>query len=63
MRVQDYLLDCVYCAVLARRRVDVAAIEVDTVGVDSEVSSRYTVGVENRENVKYKVVPQQLAQF
>ena len=63
VRMQHYLLDCVYRTVLTWRRVDVAAIEVDSVGVDSEVSSRNTVGVEDREYVEDEGVPQQLAQF
>lgn len=61
--MQYYLLDCVDCAVLAGRRVDVAAIEVNAIGIYSEVSSRHAVGVENGEDVEDEVISQQLAKF
>lgn len=63
VRMQHYLLDCVDGAVLARRRIDVAAIEVDAVGVDSEMSSCHAIWVEDREDVEDKGFSKQLAQF
>lgn len=61
--MQHNLLDCIDGAVLARRRIDVAAIEVDAVGVYSEVSSRHSIWVKDGENVKDKGFSKQLAQF
>lgn len=63
MRVQYYLFDCVNGAMLAWRWVNIAAIEVDAIGVYSEVSSRYAVWIEDREYVKDEGVSEQLTEF
>lgn len=63
VRVQYYLFDCVYCALLARRRVDIAAIEVDAVRVYSEMSSGHAVWVEDGKDVEDESVSKQLSKF
>lgn len=57
--VHDDLPDCVDGGVQFGRGIDIAPVEVDAVGVDPVVSPRHSVGVENREDVKDELVPQQ----
>ena len=57
--MSDDLFDGIDGGMALGRRIDVAPVEVNPVGVHSIVSSSHSVGVENREEVKDKLVPEQ----
>jgi hypothetical protein len=61
MAVHDDALHCVDGAVFLGRRVDVAPVEVDAVGVHPEVSPGHSIRVEDGKDVEDEVVPKDSA--
>jgi hypothetical protein len=59
VEMSDDLFDGIDGGMTLGRRINVAPVEVYPVSVHSIVSSSHSVGVENREEVKDKLVPEQ----
>jgi hypothetical protein len=59
VEVQDDFLDCVDGGVRLGTGVDVAAVEVDAVGVDPVVPAGDPIGVEDGEEVEDEAIPEQ----
>lgn len=57
MKVSYHLFDSVDRRVVLGRRIDVAAIQIYTIGIDSVVTSGYSIGVEDWEEIKYEPIP------
>ena len=56
MEVSDHLFDSIDGRMIFGRRIDVASVEVDSVCIDSVVSSGDSIWVEDGEKIKNKFV-------
>lgn len=59
MIVHDDFFDCIYRRMCLRTRINIATIKINTVWVNSVVTSRYSIRVYYRKNVEYKFISKQ----
>jgi hypothetical protein len=63
MEMKNNLFDCVYGRMIFGRRVDIATIEIYTVGIDTVMTTSYSIRVENRKDIKYEVFSKSFCTF
>ena len=56
--MHDYFFDCKNGRMIFRRRIYVTSVKIDTVRIYSIMSSGHAVRIEDRKNVKHKLISQ-----